>query len=205
MSELLTLMKNRRTRRKFSSQKVSLDLVQEAIQAFRWAPSGANRQPWKLILVADEKQKARIRELMEEGEQKFHPRAPRWMRQFFAEQGITPEKKFLSDAPYLLCVFGFKKAPYYKESLWLAVGWFLLALEERGLATVTYTPSRKHAVGELLSVPLEWDLQVILPIGYPAEDETIAERPRKPLQEILSVKSSSAPDSQKNPDEDSPG
>ncbi len=187
MSDLFNLMRNRRTRRKFSSKEVPFDLVQEVLQAFRWAPSGANRQPWKLVLIRDEAQKVRIRELMEQGEKEFHPRAPRWMQQFFSEQGITPEKKFLSEAPYLLCVFGFKKAPYFKESLWLAVGWFLLALEEKGLATVTYTPSRKRAVAELLGFPLEWDLQAILPIGYAAEDETIAARPRKELNEILTV------------------
>ncbi len=187
MSDLLRLMKNRRTHRKFLAKEVPFDWVREALQAFRWAPSGANRQPWKLVLVADPSQKARIRHLVETGEKEFHPRAPNWMRRFFAEQGITPEKDFLSDAPYLLCVFGLKKAPYFKESVWLAVGWFLLALEEKGLATVTYTPSRKRAVSELLGISSEWDLQVILPIGFAAEDERIADRPRKELSEILKI------------------
>ncbi len=188
MSEFWDVVKKRRTRRKFLQKEIPLKTVLKLLDVFEYAPSGANRQPWKIVLVKDEVVRNEIRRISEEAEADFHMRAPAWMKTFFREQEIDPQKPFLSEAPYLVCVFGLRKSPYFKESLWIAVGWFLLAATEAHLGTVTYTPSRKRAISELLKVDLEWDLQVILPVGLPNPDEFIAERPKRSVEEFLSIK-----------------
>jgi len=48
----------------------------------------------------------------------------------------------------------------------------LLVLEELGLGTVTYTPSTTKGVLDLLDVPEDFRLEVILPIGFSADDKT---------------------------------
>ena len=45
-----------------------------AIEAASTAPSGANRQPWKFVVVADAETKRRIREAAEKEEREFYER-----------------------------------------------------------------------------------------------------------------------------------
>jgi nitroreductase len=45
-------LKRRISTRKFSSQPLTEQLVREILDVARWAPSGGNLQPWKVIVVA---------------------------------------------------------------------------------------------------------------------------------------------------------
>jgi nitroreductase len=47
----------------------------------------------------------------------------------------------------------------------------MLALEERGLADVPYTPSNPTLVGEALKLPKGQQVITILPIGYDADSK----------------------------------
>ena len=48
--EFLRLVQQRRSIRAFTSDPVSDELVDQIIEAARWAPSGANSQPWEFIV-----------------------------------------------------------------------------------------------------------------------------------------------------------
>ena len=182
MTSILELARSRRTVRRFQRRSVGLEDIVYVLETARQAPSGANRQPWRFIVVRDRGLKRRIREECEEAERGFHERAPAWMKRWLREKGITWRKPFLEEAPVLILVFGRKTEPYWVQSIWIAVGYILLALEERGLSTVTYTPPRTGWTNELLGVPRDYILQVILPIGYPGEEPE--KPPRLPLSEI---------------------
>jgi coenzyme F420-0:L-glutamate ligase / coenzyme F420-1:gamma-L-glutamate ligase len=52
-AQTLELMRRRRTARVHSSEAVPTDALEAMLEAVRWAPSAANRQPWELIVVAD--------------------------------------------------------------------------------------------------------------------------------------------------------
>ena len=54
---LIELVKSRRSIRAFTDEPVSDDLVAKVIEAARWAPSGANSQPWEFIVIRDQKTK----------------------------------------------------------------------------------------------------------------------------------------------------
>ena len=64
-----------------------------------------------------------------------------------------------------------KTAKYATESIWVAVGHILLALEERGLNTLVYTPSNTEFPKKELNVPEGYRLEAIIPVGY-SEDES---------------------------------
>ncbi|GEM_PF-2431003 len=49
----------------------------------------------------------------------------------------------------------------------LSIGYLLLALEEAGLAPLTYTPPRVDWANELLGVHRNYFLQAIIPVGRP--------------------------------------
>ena len=52
--ELLEAILSRRTKRKFTDKKIPHKLLEKLVDCARYAPSGANRQPLKYILLEDE-------------------------------------------------------------------------------------------------------------------------------------------------------
>ena len=91
------------------------------------------------------------------------------MKKWLSEKKITPIKNFLTEAPYLIVVCSERSAVYHVQSVWLSIGYMLLAIEEEGLATVTYTPSRTAGIREVLKIPDRYMVEAVLPVGCPAE------------------------------------
>jgi len=50
----LKLVKGRRSIRQFKPDPVSDETIQKILETARWAPSGANTQPWEFIVIKDE-------------------------------------------------------------------------------------------------------------------------------------------------------
>lgn len=180
---ILKLAISRKTVRKFQSKKVSVEDILYCIKAAKEAPSGMNAQPWRFLLISDPHLKEQIRHLCEKGERKFHEKVKGPLEGWLKEKRITWEKKFLEEAPYLLLIFSYKKARYFIQSTWLMMGYLLLALEEKGLATVTYTPPNLDEIRCYLDVPTDYRLEAILPIGFSADEKPKEER--KKLEEIV--------------------
>ncbi len=59
---LLDIIKNRRSVRKFDGAKIPGEYMQQILEAGRWAPSGANAQPWKFIVVTEKEKLKSIAE-----------------------------------------------------------------------------------------------------------------------------------------------
>ena len=57
---LLEEIKTRKSVRSYSEQKISDDILNEILEAGRLAPSWVNVQPWKFIVIRDEKTKELI-------------------------------------------------------------------------------------------------------------------------------------------------
>ncbi len=55
-------MRRRRTARSHADAPVPDDAVELLVEAVRWSPSAANRQPWELVLVQDDDLKRRLRD-----------------------------------------------------------------------------------------------------------------------------------------------
>ncbi len=180
--EVLKLASSRGSVRRFRSDPIPFADVGYVLEVARRAPSGANRQPWRFLVIQDNGLKKRIRERCEEVERRFHERAEPSLKEWLKSRGITWEKPFLTEAPILILVFGRMGEPYWVESVWLAIGFMLLAIEELGYSTLTYTPSEVDWVNDLLKVPKEYRLQAILPMGKPLEDKRPQDR--LPLNEI---------------------
>jgi nitroreductase len=92
-------------------------------------------------------------------------------KEWLLNQGLSHEKPFLEEAPFLVVVLMKKAAKYARESVWVAIGHILLALEERNLNTLVYTPSNTHYPFHELGAPTGFKLEAILPVGY-SDDES---------------------------------
>jgi iodotyrosine deiodinase len=192
--EFLELCNRRRTVRRFSSKPVSRELLKTLIRTAGTAPSGANKQPWRFIIVTDAELKRKIRIAAEKEEkQSYERRMPQEWLDDLAVLGTDWHKEFLEVAPALIAVFSVeyekdgesaRKNYYVMESVGLAVGVLIVAIHNAGLVALTHTPSPMHFLREILNRPSNERPFVLIPIGYPVENVTVPDIKRKPLDQI---------------------
>jgi nitroreductase len=200
--EFYELMRRRRTVRFFSPEPVPLELIELAIKTAGTAPSGANQQPWRFVVISNPEIKRRIREAAETEEyENYHGRFPDEWLQALAALGTDWHKEFLEIAPYLIVVFkedygvasnadgSERKLKHYyvNESVGIAVGFLLAALQNAGLATLTHTPNPMGFLSQILGRPKNEKPFLLIPVGYPAADAVVPNITKKPLSEILQV------------------
>jgi nitroreductase len=182
----------RRSVRDFSSEPVPPEVIEAAISAAASAPSGANVQPWRFVVLTDPERKRLLRERAEAEEREFYDRraGDEWLTAL-APIGTDWHKPFLEVAPVVIVVFevhrgGENPKPYYvKESVGIAVGMLISALHLAGLATLTHTPSPMRFLNEVCDRPAYERPYLVLPVGYPADDARVPELTRKPLAEVM--------------------
>jgi iodotyrosine deiodinase len=182
----------RRSVREFSSDPVPEQVIEEAIRAASSAPSGANVQPWRFVVVTSPERKRRLREAAEAEERDFYDRraTEEWLSAI-APIGTDWHKPFLEIAPAVIVVFEIHQGPnsprpyYVKESVGIAVGLLLAALHHAGLVTLTHTPSPMRFLNEVCGRPAEERPFLVIPVGYAASDAVVPDITRKPLEEVM--------------------
>lgn len=189
------LMRGRRTVREYSSEPVPRRLIELAIETAASAPSGANRQPWKFVVISDPELKRRIRVAAEaEERQSYEERMPDEWLEALAPLGTGWRKPYLETAPWLVVVFsesygrdesgGRIKNYYVQESVGIACGLFIAALRNMGLVTVTHTPSPMGFLSEILERPRNERPYILFPVGFPAEGARVPNIGKKDLAEV---------------------
>jgi len=180
---VLELAERRKSVRAYAASPIKLGDVMYALRAAIQAPSGANQQPWRFIVITDPEVKAKVRMVCEEGEKRFYASVRGELREWLEERGFTWRKPFLTEAPILVAVFAESGKPYAVQSVWLAVGYMLLALEEKGLSSLTYTPPNPGEVARVLGAPPGYALQAVIPVGRSID--TRPKEPRRQLEEVV--------------------
>ncbi|MEZ5354928.1 MAG: nitroreductase family protein [Bryobacteraceae bacterium] len=186
----------RRSVRHFAPDPVPYEAIENAIAAAASAPSGANQQPWRFVVVSDPALKRAIRIAAEQEEKEnYERRFPDEWLEALAPFGTDWHKDFLEVAPYLIVVFridygldsqgGRRKHYYVSESVGIATGFLLAALHLAGLATLTHTPSPMGFLQKILERPANERPFLLIPVGYPAADAAVPAIAKKPLEEVL--------------------
>jgi iodotyrosine deiodinase len=191
----LATMQARRSIRQFSSEPVPWELIENALLVAGTAPSGAHQQPWTFVVVSDPEVKRELREGAEAEERDFYDRraTPEW-KEAIRPIGTDWVKTHITDAPYVIVVFeqpwrpgldGEKVKHYYvRESVGIAVGFLLAALQAAGLCALTHTPSPMAFLARILGRPENERPFILIPVGYPAEGAEVPDLERKPLDQI---------------------
>lgn len=185
-------MSTRRSVREFSPEPLPDGVVEAAIRAAASAPSGANIQPWRFVVITNPARKRRLRQAAEAEEREFYGRraSAEWL-DALAPIGTDWRKPFLETAPAVIVVFEVHQGPhspkpyYVKESVGIAVGLLIAALHHAGLATLTHTPSPMRFLNEVCGRPPEERPYLVVPVGYPAADARVPRLARKPLTEVM--------------------
>ena len=185
----------RRTVRDFSSDPVPREVLDLAIAAANSAPSGANMQPWRFVVVTDPAIKREIRAAAEQEEyENYNGRMPEEWLAVLAPLQTDWHKEFLEIAPALIVVFkedygvradGSRVTHYYvNESVGIACGFLLAALNAAGLATLTHTPSPMGFLRRILGRPVNEKPFLLIPVGYPADSCRVPQIRKKSLDEV---------------------
>ncbi len=174
--EVLEAIRTRRSVRKYAPDPVPDELLRQVLEAARWAPSWANTQCWEVVVVRDPERKKALSELL------------------VPER--NPAKNAVATAPVVLAVCGqkgvsgfYKGQPVTEKGDWLmfdvalAVQNICLAAHALGLGTVIVGALDHAKASELLGLPEDMELVVLIPLGKPAHEPKAP--PRKELSEFV--------------------
>ena len=189
------LCSRRRSIREFSSRPIPKGLLELLVRTAGSAPSGANKQPWRFVVVTDPDLKHKIRLAAEaEEKQSYEHRMPQEWLDDLAALGTDWHKEFLDTAPALIVMFSIpftvdgertRKNYYVKESVGIAAGFLLAAIHNAGLVALTHTPSPMDFLQKILDRPENEKAFLLIPVGYPGENVVVPNILRKPLNEIV--------------------
>jgi nitroreductase len=209
--ELGTLIKTRRSVRKYQDKPVPEDLLLKALELATWAPNGGNYQPWRFLIVTNKQLiqkmgqavKAKTELICSWAEStEFGETVERWRRSadFFRHAPVCIAVlmgKYISAADRILSTRGEADTVAQEiracrelgnsslQSVAAAVANLLLILHYFGLgATWMAAPqTAKKEIEELLHVSPDWDFVDLIPVGYPAETPRVPAR--KPVAEVV--------------------
>jgi len=163
---LLALLKGRRSIRRYRPEPVPDEMIEQLLEAGRWAPSASNRQPWTFIVVRDESIR---RQVAQHAAYYF----VRWAH--------------VGEAPLLILLCGDTRNRIYRqflhEDVGLAGGQIMLQAKALGLGTCWIGGLDRKAIAGILRLPDHIEIVGLLTVGFPAEDPEPP--PRKPLAEIV--------------------
>jgi nitroreductase len=175
--DLLNLINQRQSQRTYSNRPVEKGKLQRCIEAARLAPSACNAQPWKFIIIDDPELKNAIADQTSKklvGMNHFTKQAP-------VHVAIVRERaNFTSGLGQVL-----KDKEYPLIDIGIATAHFCLQATAEGLSTCIIGWFNEKKVKELLYIPKNKRLELIITAGYAPEGEIRTKR-RKTTEEILS-------------------
>jgi nitroreductase len=187
--ELFDAIKNRRSIRQYQNTPVDDKTIETILEAGRWAPSWANTQCWRFIVVRDPKVKAAIADsLMKlqlpDGTTRDNPGSVAIntvpavivvcaeMGKSGCRPGASPDGVPITD-----------KGDWFMFDTALAVQNMVLTAHSLGLGTVILGLFDAPAVEKALGVPKGYRVVTLFPVGVPAKEGKAP--PRKELTEIV--------------------
>jgi len=173
--ELLKVIHERRSIRKYKKDSVPEEILFEILDAARMSPSWANTQTWRFIIVKDMDVKVLLSETLSQ---------------------TNPAKKAIVEAPVVVCiasekgVSGFSKGvaktdkgDWFMFDAGIAMEHIVLAAWNFGLGTCHVGSFDAPKAQEILNIPENYAIVEMAPLGYfDYEPKPIS---RKPLEEIV--------------------
>ena len=161
MNDLMTLLKGRRTYRRFAQKEISQEILEEILQAARLASSAANRQPLSYIVIRDK----------EKVEQVFAH--TRWAGALPPEAGQPKE----GEKPVLFIgvVENLDINPDCDTDAGLAISNMTLAAWNHGVGSCMIGACNKAALSELFGLTDKQKLHTVVAFGYPSHASLVVD------------------------------
>ena len=156
--DLTTVIQKRRSIRKYKDKEIPRELLTQILEAARQAPSGANRQPWQLVVVTDaEKRKALV--------------------------PICKDQRFVGECSAFIAGIDDPSQKWARVDVAIAMEHIALAAVDKGLGTCWIGAFDPEKLRIALAVPAGLVVTAGMTLGYP--DEAPEARTRKNLNELV--------------------
>jgi nitroreductase len=181
----LELVKSRRSIRKFKSDPISDEEIDKIIEAARFAPSGANTQPWEFLVIKNQELKDGILQII--NEMRNRDGVDKQPLQNASETRHSHSSNDTGEAPVFIMLLGDERAriglpgkagqddrkwqSVLTSSLASAFLYMHLAATALGLASQWQSgverPDARQKLGKLLGLPDELHIYDMMVVGYP--------------------------------------
>ena len=174
--DFFDLVSKRQSDRGYLDKKVDRELIEKIIKGARLAPSACNAQPWKFIVVDDENKKESLVKGL------YDP--------------LVGLNKFAIEAPVFIVVVAEKRnlvsgigekikgMDYTSLDIGIACEHICLGAAELGLGTCMMGWFKEKLIKELLSIPKNREIKLVISLGYPSSDVT-RRKIRKNVKDII--------------------
>jgi nitroreductase len=189
MAEFFELLKKRRSIRDFGDKDVPLEIINEIIKKSCLAPSSANGQPWRFIIVNN---KDLIKRLSDESKKN--------LLSYIEKNPDSPTKKYEAalhnpgfnvfyNAPCLVFIIGQKHVRTLYVDCSLAACYFMFSASAKNLGTCWIGLGTNIHDPELLNqIGMPDDHKIVAPLilGYPKNIPDLPERLEPQILKIVS-------------------
>jgi nitroreductase len=167
----LDLARRRASIRGYRPDPIPDDLLADVLEAARVAPTAANRQPFRVLVVHTAGREAELRRIY--------------------------DKAWFTEAPVILCVVAVPGEAWVRTmydgrshadvDASIVMDHMILAATEAGLGTCWIAAFDPAAAREVLGIPPDAEPMLFTPLGYPAPDHVVSPRhgQRKAIEEIV--------------------
>lgn len=170
------LIKQRQSVRKYKENPVEREKIEKIIEAVHLSPSACNSQPWKIIIVDDAKLKNEVARATFGKTISFNK---------FAVQAPVLAVLVIEKAKLIAQIGGsIKNMEYPKIDIGIAASHFCLQATELGLGTCMIGWFDEKKIKQLLKIPENRKIGLVITLGYPPEDYKLRQKIRKPVEEI---------------------
>ncbi|MBN1639749.1 MAG: nitroreductase family protein [Anaerolineae bacterium] len=163
---LLSLIKSRRSVRRYLPDPVPTEMVEQVLEAGRWAPSANNQQPWAFIVLQDERVRKEV---------------ARHAAYYLARQARVEEAPLI----VVMCAHVRRRvhAEYLRGDVGMAGMQMMLQAHALGLGSCWVDGLDRPAIAKAVELPDSLEIVGLLILGFP--NEIPAPTTRKPLFEIV--------------------
>jgi len=134
---MLDAIKNRHSVRSYKNDPLAKESLEPLVEALRLAPSGANEQAWKFVVITGDKRQ---------------------------EVALACDQDFVAEAPVLVVALSEKSKDDYNMAF--AVDHLLLEATHQGLGTCVIRSFTEQQVKDVLNIPDNYYVFAIVTVGY---------------------------------------
>ena len=162
---LSDLIRERYSVRAYKDERVPTDVLNDVLEAARLAPTAANRQPFRIILMDIDPNRMRL--------------------------GSVYQAPWFFQAPLAICMCAVPDEAWTNRDgqnyAWvdatIAMDHLILAAADAGLGTCWIAAFDVDAAREAFEIPPEWQPVALTPLGYP--NDSPRQKKRKSLDELV--------------------
>jgi len=163
--DFLELAEKRYSVRAYQDKPVEEEKLNRILEAARLAPTAANRQPFRILVIPTEGRKEELRRI--------------YARDWFVQ------------APYIIGICALPSEAWVRRDgrnyavvdATIAMDHLILAAASLGLGTCWVAAFDEAAAREVLQLPAGWDPVAFTPLGYPAD--SWQPKKRRPLTDLV--------------------